>query len=144
MRIHLFLVFFLLLSANSAFSNDSSTKEFHAFLESAAKTRLEQAKKMHEIKSDLLDQEYKSQVKMINEINELSLKMKPGDREYNKKIREQIKEKWKAHKEMRKNNIKKIDELRDEFKEVNKERRKKMRKMMGEYKSKKNRSGSQD
>jgi len=103
-------------------------EQFKSFLEESAKARHAQAEEIYKLKLSLLNKQHEEQKKLIDEINELSLQMKFGDKEHNKKIKKQIKEKWRAMKEDREEQREQVKELRKKFKEENKKRRREFKK----------------
>lgn len=139
MRIKTILITLVIaFAAGSTWANEQAKDKtaaeasFKQFLSESAKRREAQAKEMYDLKSDLLEAEYKEQQNAIAEINELSQKMKFGDREHNKKLRKQIKEKWKSLKSNRHDGKEKVEELRKKFKQINREHRKKLKNLLGE------------
>lgn len=127
------IILILLLTLPQAFAEDGkklSEEQFKQHLSETAKIRQQQADEMYQLKKALLEEEYKDQKKIIEEINALSLQMKFGDREHNKNLKRKMKEKFKTLKSERKDHREKIKSKREEFKDANKDRRKKIRKMM--------------
>lgn len=130
------LVTFLVSLSTFTFAQDDMKAEgeakFKQFLTEAAESRRAQADKMYQLKLELLNQEHSDQKKLIDEINALSMQMEFGDRDHNKKLKGEIKRKWRSMKEVQEKNRGKIEELREKFKKENKDRRLELKKLMRE------------
>ena len=94
-----------------------------------SKIRRETAKKIYDLRLEGLKEGYNAQLSFFDEMDSLSSKMVPGDKENNKKIKEQMKAKRKTFKEESKTRRKsfkedKIKPLKLKAKEDRKARKK--------------------
>jgi hypothetical protein len=121
------IIFTILLSLSlPTLANNGA--DFKAHMEETSKLRRENAKKIYELRLQGIKEGYEAQLKFFDEMDALAAQMKPGDKENNKKIREQMKSKRKAFKEESKQRRKdfrenKIKPLKSQFKEQRKARK---------------------
>jgi hypothetical protein len=109
-------------------------------LKENSKIRRDNAKKIYDLRLEGLKEGYEAQIKFFDEMDALASKMVPGDKENNKKIRQEMKAKRKAFKEESKARRKdfkenKIKPLKLKAKEERKARKKAYKEKMKSQKN---------
>ncbi len=126
----------------SAEQSAAITKEMKAFQAQNLSQRKENAKKIYDLKAEMLKESYENQLKMFSDIETLANQIVPGKRQENKAIREKMKKIRKEFKENSKNKRKafredKIKPLKLQAKEDRKKRRQEFKAKMKQYRKKK-------
>ena len=132
-----------MLMSLSLTSFANSDADFKSHMAESSKIRRENAKKMYEMRSQGIKEGYEAQLKFFDEMDALAAQMKPGDKENNKKIRQEMKQKRKAFKELSKQRRKdfrenKLKPLKLRMKKERKARKKSFKAKMKATKAKSN------
>ena len=137
------LLIMTMLMSLSLTSFANSDADFKSHMAESSKIRRENAKKMYEMRSQGIKEGYEAQLKFFDEMDALAAQMKPGDKENNKKIRQEMKQKRKAFKELSKPRRKdfrenKLKPLKLRMKKERKARKKSFKAKMKATKAKSN------
>jgi hypothetical protein len=129
------LLFGTVAKASDLQDDTKTVEEVNKFADESSKMRGDHIQQMRELHLKHVDEMYDRKLTHNNEITLLSKQMKPGDKEANKKIKEQIKEKKKAfHEEEKKfREDFKDNVLKKKNKEFREGRHSRMKEMKGKH-----------